>query len=79
MIQLRVFNTYCALICIASSMLSVGEMQQVGQFPPLKDRIFHSTQSKPVIGAACTSTPSKYKAWSEDNLCLAYQSYEFSL
>ena len=63
-------------------MLFIGEMQQVGPFPPLKDRIFHSTQSHPVIDTACSGRLNKYKAWSEDNLQLAYQSYqqkEFSL
>ena len=58
-------------------------MQQAGSFPPLKERIFCSSQSsQPIIATTSSCRPSKYKTWNEDRLHLAYQSYqrkEFSL
>ena len=52
-------------------------MQQAGSFPPLKDRIFCSSRSsQPVIATDSGGRPSKYKAWNEENLQLAYQSYQ---
>lgn len=53
-----------------------------GTFPPLKERIFRSSQPLAIPGAVPKGRPDRYKLWNKDNLELAYQSYmrkEFTL
>ena len=55
------------------SMLFVGEMQSVGPFPPLRDRVFHSTELHPAIETAAVGQASTKCGV---RICLAYQSYQ---
>lgn len=56
-------------------------MQWAGAFPPLKERIFHSSHSshtRPVAVTFSGGRPSKYKSWNEENLYLTYQCVQWS-